>query len=78
MSDAPQIVKHLFLRLFAHRTGIEENHVRVGWIIRFHHALHRAKQVRHLFRVVLVHLAAKRFYIKFFRHGLYILLSAYC
>ena len=68
MPDASQIMKYLFLGFLPHRAGVEQDHIGLGGIICFFHALRVMQHVRHLVRVVLVHLAAKRFNIKFFSH----------
>ena len=57
---AAQIRKHLFLRLFAHGTGVEQDDVRLFRVVgQFEPALVLAQHVGHLVRVVLVHLAAE-------------------
>jgi hypothetical protein len=57
--DAPEVGEDLFLRLLAHRTGVEEDQVGLfdvgGGLVAFGGAQH----VGHLVRVVLVHLAAE-------------------
>ncbi len=65
MPDAPKVVKHLFLRFFPYRTSIEKDDVRFRGIVRLFHLLRDAKNVGHLFRVVLVHLTAKGLDIEF-------------
>ena len=67
--DAAEVGKHLFLRLLAHRAGVEEDQVGllrvVGWLVAFG-GVH---DVGHLVRVVLVHLAAKGLDENFAGHG---------
>ena len=53
----------LFLRLFAHGTGIDQQHVRLGGIVGARHAMGGFEHVPHLAGIVLVHLAAERFYV---------------
>ena len=57
--DAPEVGEDLFLRLFAHRAGVEEDQVGLfdigGGLV----TLGGAQHVGHLVRVVLVHLAAE-------------------
>ncbi len=57
--DAAEVVKDLFLRLYAHRAGVEQDHVGIGRVGRGHHAVGGAKHVGHLRRIVLVHLTAE-------------------
>ena len=59
MLDAAEVVKHLLLRLLAHRAGVEQDHVRVFRSVRLDYALAVAEDIGHLVRVVLVHLATK-------------------
>ncbi len=61
MAHPAQIVEHLLLRLFAHRAGIEQDHVGIVRRIGFHQAIRNIEHVGHLVRVVLVHLTAERF-----------------
>ena len=67
--DAAQVREHLFLRLFAHRTGVEQDQVGLFHVVGLRVALRRAEHVAHLVRVVLVHLAAVGFDEYFFAHG---------
>src|SRR5688500_3241102 len=69
MADASKIMKHLFLSLLPHRAGVEQNHIGFSRIVRFFHAPGVVKHIGHLVRVILVHLAAKRFNVKFFYHA---------
>ena len=62
--DPPQIVEDLFLRLFTDRTGVEEDDVCLFRIVSRRHRLGSVQHIRHLVRVILVHLAAKRADIK--------------
>jgi len=57
---APEVVKHLLLRLFADRAGVEQDQVGVLGPVRCFEATLGAQDIRHLFRVVRVHLAAER------------------
>jgi hypothetical protein len=59
LPDAAEVVKHLLLRFFAHRAGVEQNHIGFGRVLRLLQAMRGAQHVRHLVRVVLVHLAAE-------------------
>jgi len=59
-ANAPQVGKHLLLRLLAHGTGVEEDEVRLGGIRGLLEALGGGEHVGHLVRVVLVHLASER------------------
>ena len=76
--DAAQVAEHLFLRLFAHRAGVEQDQVGLvdvaGGLVTFG----RVQHVGHLVRVVLVHLAAEGFDKDFFAHGFAIKLLAAC
>ena len=65
---APEIVKYLFLRPLAHRAGVEQDQVRIFRLVGDLEAFRRAQQVRHLVRVVLVHLAAECPNEQLFRH----------
>jgi hypothetical protein len=58
---AAEFGKYLFLRLFADRTGVDEQQIRVFRIFRQRKTMRFPENVRHLFRVVLVHLAAHGF-----------------
>ena len=53
--------EHLLLSLFAHRAGIDEQHVRLGGIVGAGHAAGGFEHVLHLRGVVLVHLATEGF-----------------
>ena len=55
---APELGKHLFLRLFANRTGVEQQHVGLGLIVGRQQVAALGQHVQHLGRIVLVHLAA--------------------
>ncbi len=68
-SHAPQIGKHLFFGLLAYRTGIEQNDISLFDLVCLYHSVAGAHHIRHLFRVILVHLAAISLYIKFFHCG---------
>ncbi len=69
MPHAPEVGEHLFLRLFAHRAGVEQNQVGLlhvgGGLV----ALGGGQHIGHFVRVVLVHLAAEGFDEDFFAHG---------
>ena len=67
--DAPQIAKHLLLCLLAYRAGVEQNQICLVHVVGFLIALGGVQHVRHLVRVVLVHLAAEGFDKDFFGHG---------
>ncbi|MNS94022.1 hypothetical protein D3C72_1282230 [compost metagenome] len=54
-----QVRKHFFLRLFTHRTGVEQDDVGLFRVVGQLQALVAAQHVGHLVRVVLVHLAAE-------------------
>jgi hypothetical protein len=60
--DAPEIVKHLLLRLLAHRAGVEQDHVGLLRPVGRRQSLGLTQYVGHLVRVVLVHLATKGLY----------------
>jgi hypothetical protein len=66
--DSTQVVKYLLLGFFPHRAGIEKNDVSISRIVRFFHALGSVKHIGHLLRVILVHLTAEGFDIKFLGH----------
>ena len=68
VAHAAQVGKDFFLRLFAHRAGVEQDQVGLLGVVGGFVALGRAQHVGHLVRVVLVHLAAKGFDKDFFRH----------
>src|SRR5690606_25163781 len=53
----PEIVKHPLLRLLAHRTGVEEDHVGLFRVVGLDQFFVGTEHVRHLLGVVLVHLA---------------------
>ena len=57
--DAAQVAEHLFLRLLAHRAGIEQNQVGLLDVGRRFVAIGGMQHVNHLARVVVVHLAAE-------------------
>ena len=67
--DAAQVAEDLFLGLFAHRAGVEQDEVGLVHVLRGLVALGGAQHVHHLVRVVLVHLAAEGFDKDFFGHG---------
>ena len=67
-----QIGEHLLLRLLANGTGIEQNDVGLFRLVGLHHAFAGAQHVRHLVRVVLVHLAAISLYVEFRLHTGYL------
>jgi len=48
MAHAAEIVKHLFLRLFAHRAGVEQDHVGVFRRVGFHQTFRQIEHVGHL------------------------------
>jgi len=56
---APQVGKHLFLRFFANRTGVEQDDIGIFRALRQFHPAPDTQHIGHLGRVVLVHLAAK-------------------
>ena len=62
---ATEIVKHFLLRFFAHRAGVEQDHIGVSRVVRRLHVMRRAQHVRHFVRVVLVHLATEGLDIDF-------------
>ena len=68
--DAAQIRKHFFLRLLAHRAGVEQNQVGFFNDVGFFVALGGVQHIDHLVRVVLVHLAAEGFDKYFLGHGI--------
>ena len=68
LAHAAEVGEDFFLRLFAHRAGVEENDVRVFRRVGLDEAFRRAEYVDHLVGVVLVHLAAKGLYINFLGH----------
>jgi hypothetical protein len=55
----PQIVEYPLLRLFAHRAGVEQDHVGLFRIVGLDQRFGFTEHVRHLVGVVLVHLAAE-------------------
>jgi len=55
--------KHLFLGLFPNGAGIDQQHVRLSRIVGTRHAMGSLEHVPHLAGIVLVHLAAKSFYV---------------
>ena len=57
LPHAAQLVENLFLRLFTHRAGVEENDVCVFRPVGLDRAPGSAEHVGHLVRIVLVHLA---------------------
>ena len=65
---AAQVAEDLLLSLLAHRAGVEENQVGFVDVLRRLVAFGDIQNVRHLVRVVLVHLAAEGFDKKFFTH----------
>jgi hypothetical protein len=67
--DAAQVAEDLFLRLFAHRAGVEQNQVGLVHVLRGLVAFGGMQHVAHLVRVVLVHLAAEGFDEDFFGHN---------
>jgi len=67
-AHAPQIREHFLLGLLADRTGIEQDDIGLFRPIGLFHTRAGTQQVRHLARVVLVHLAAIGFDIEFFGH----------
>ena len=60
-APATELGENFFLRLLTNRTGIDEQQVGFARIIDQLVAVRLAQDVRHLVRVVLVHLAAHRF-----------------
>ena len=56
-----QVAEDFFLRLLAHRAGVEQNQIGLVHVLRGLITLGRAEHIGHLVRVVLVHLAAKCF-----------------
>ena len=67
--DAAQVAEDLFLRLLAHRAGVEKDEVGLIHVLGGLVALRGVQHVGHLVRVVLVHLAAEGFDKDFFGHG---------
>ncbi len=65
---AAEFGKDLFLRFLPDRTGIDQQQIRVLGIFRQRIPMRFPQHVRHLVRVVLVHLAAHGLDEKFFRH----------
>ena len=63
-----QIGEHFFLGFLSHRAGVEQDEVGLFHILGFFVALCGAKNIGHLVRVVLVHLASKRFDEDFAAH----------
>ncbi|CAM5210298.1 hypothetical protein CDEF62S_01534 [Castellaniella defragrans] len=59
MMHAAQVREDFLLRLLAHRTGIEQDDVGVFGGLGELHSLRGAQDVRHLFRIVFIHLAAE-------------------
>ena len=68
-AHAPQVVEHPLLRLLAHRARVEQDDVRVLGPLGERRAFGGMQHVRHLVRVVLVHLAAERANVELLRHG---------
>jgi hypothetical protein len=60
---------------FPHRAGIEKDDVSICRIVCFFHALRSVKHIGHLLRVILVHLAAEGFDIKFLGHYYFLLIA---
>jgi hypothetical protein len=61
-----QVVEDLLLRLLAHRAGVEQDHVRFFGVVGFLEPVGSPEHIRHLVRVVLVHLATEGADIKLF------------
>ncbi len=61
LAPAAELGKDLFLRLFAHGTGVKQQHIRFRRVISEGKAMTGRKHVRNAGGVVLVHLAAKGF-----------------
>src|SRR3954463_10549457 len=59
MPHAPEVGEHLFLRLLAHRAGVEDDDIGVLGLLGALGAMRGAQHVGNLLRVVLVHLAAE-------------------
>jgi len=59
----PQQGEHFLLSLFPHRTGIDQQDVRLGRVIGAPHAVGRLEYVPHLAGIVFVHLTAEGFYV---------------
>jgi len=76
--DATEVAEHLFLRLFAHRAGVEQDQVGLVHIAGRLVPLGGVQHVGHLVRVVLVHLAAEGFDKDFFAHGFAIKMGTDC
>ena len=55
--------KYFFLGLFAHRAGIDQQHVGLRGILGADHSVGGLKYVLHFAGIVLVHLAAERLYV---------------
>jgi len=68
LAHAAEIGENFFLRFFAHRARVEQNDVRVFRRVGLDESFSRAEYVDHLVGVVLIHLAAKGFYINFLDH----------
>jgi len=64
----PQLREHFFLRLFADRAGVEQQHVRLGGIVGALQTAGRPQAVRHPGGVVFVHLAAVGLDVQFADH----------
>jgi hypothetical protein len=70
MLDPPQVVEDLFLGLLTHGTRIEEDHIGLFRVVRLLQPIGRPEHIRHLVRVVLVHLATEGTDIELFHHVL--------
>ena len=68
LPPAPERRKYLLLRFLADRAGVHQQQIRLVCIRRQLITMRLTQDVRHLVRVVLVHLAAHRLYEKFFAH----------
>ena len=72
--QAAQVGKHFFLCFFAHGAGIKQDDVGIVRRIGAYEPVGRAQHVRHLVRVVLVHLATEGLDEYFFLHGILLML----
>ena len=65
---AAELVKNLFLGLFAYGAGIEQDNVGFAFVLSQFELVRFAEQIRHACGVVLVHLAAMGLDEEFLRH----------
>ncbi len=68
-AHAPEIVEDALLRLFAHRTGVEQDDIGVVRPVGRFQAVGLVQHVGHLGRVVLVHLTAESADVQLAGHG---------